>query len=173
MVFPIPYDVEGRVTFCFIVSPLADPQVSGDFREFGMNILFGGLFSINCVADRSSVPLPPTLRETFVFMSPAEGPLEGLALSEDQASILFHQRLSGVSFRPILYPPNRVGVYRIVFAVEMRDVPEVHVRFADPQYVTEFICVTRASAWFKVQDRKGNVVKHEVPLTSIELNAEI
>jgi hypothetical protein len=173
MVFPLPDEVEGRVTFSFIVSPLAEPQVVGDFREFGVNILFDGLCSINCVVDRSSPTMPPGLSETFSFFTPAKGVRDGLMLSEDQASILFHQRLTGISSRHILYPPNPEGVYRIVFPTEMHHAPTIRIEFADPQYSAEFSRITRGSAWFRVRDRIGNGVKPPVQITSIETIAEL
>jgi hypothetical protein len=174
-VFPIPDEVEGRVTFSWIVSPLADPRVTGDVREFGMNILFGALFSINCVADRSPVPLPlpPDLQErAFVFISPVENIVGKLALSKDQASILFHQLLTGTT-RLFVYPPNPEGENRVVFATEMYRIPDVIIKFADPHHVAEITRSTKGSAWFKVRDGKGHVVKHPVQITSIELSAEL
>ena len=102
-IFPMPDEIDGRITFSFVVSPLNDPKVNRG--EYGVNILFANLFSVNCVADRLPVPIPPGLEETFVFMSPAKGLYEEQVLSRDQAAIVFHHRLTGFSDL-IVYEPN-------------------------------------------------------------------
>lgn len=169
-IFPIPDDVEARITFSFVVSPLNDPRVM--VGEWGLNILFANMFSVNCVADRLPVPIPEGLEESFICMSPAKGLRDEQMLSPDQAAIVFHQRLTG-STELIVYPPNSSGEYRIVFSVEMRDVPQVRIAFADPQYSAEVTRCTKGSTWFKVRDHNGHVVKRPVPIRGIELDARL
>jgi hypothetical protein len=169
-VFAVPDDVEGRMTFSFFVSPLNDPRVT--MGEFGLNILFPNMFSVNCVADRLPVPVPAGLEQSFIFMSPTNGLRDEPALSPDQAAIVFHQILSGATDL-IVYPPNSSGEYRIVFSVEMRVAPQVRIAFADPQYSAEVTRCTKGSAWFKVRDNNGHVVKRPVQIGGIELNARL
>ena len=73
----------------------------------------------------------------------------------------------------IVYPPNIEGVYRIIFSVEMRIAPAVHIEFVDPQYSAEVTRSTKGSTWFRVRDANRRVMKNAVAIRGIELDARL
>ena len=177
-VFPLPDALDGRVNFSFFVSPLATPLVTAGRNvpvpnsELGLNIHFENLFSVNCIVDQETLAIPPGLEESFIFMTPVAGPLAAPLLSKDQAAIHFHQRVAG-SNNLIVYLPDPTGVYRMIFAVEMRASPEITIKLADSQYTVEVVERSPGSARFRVKDRNGHVVKSAVQIAEIVLDAEL
>jgi len=80
----------------------------------------------------------------------------------------------------IVYGPNGEGVWQVVFAVPMRDAPQVSIELSDPAlYVDEGDIVrdvraATAMLRFKIRNRNTNaIIKTPVAFHSIELNARL
>jgi hypothetical protein len=120
-------------------------------------------------------PVPAGLDQHFHHIAP-DGPHNGRQLTKNLAMLAYHQER--VNQREIfIYPPNGEGVYSLFASVEMRVVPRVKIRFADPELRIE-VLQDRARPMmipFRIFRGHQRVVKADLrgEIESIELDAEL
>lgn len=155
------------IQFHFLIAPW-------DFQVDGLHIAirYEGLFSFLLELSRPTIAIPQEAVDHFIFAVPEQGIYEEQTIDKHNALISFHQRLHGVRDL-ILYSPNIEGIYKIICAVPMRIPPQAEITFLNSQYLAEVIQASESVVKFKVKNRHGHTVKHEVPITSVALHAEL
>jgi len=169
-VITLPPNLTGRIQFSVCVSPLHEPQIVR--AEYGVNILFPQLFSVNVVLDRECLPVPKKLSESFVFVTPRQGLFHSQPMNKDFALTEFHKKLTG-SKGIIVYAPNDKGLYRVVFSVPMRIPPKIDIEFMVSGFTVDIVEKTKAHALFRVLNKHGHLVKDLIGIKGIELNSEL
>jgi len=136
-------------------------------------------YSLSIAVDAEPVPVPAGYEKHFTTLTPERGPFLGQQMAEDQAMIAFHQALTG-STGLVLYHPNGEGVNRLIFSVPMRIAPKFKIELIDPElHVTEQDVLRdgrseKVMLKFKVRNRRtGRLIRQEVAVKSIELDAEL
>lgn len=136
-------------------------------------------YSLAVAVDGEPFPVPVGYEEHFTTLTPERGPFLEQQMAEDQAMISYHQALTGSS-GPVLYPPNGEGVIRLIFSVPKRIAPKFNIELVDPE-----LHVAEQDVWrdarsdkvmlkFKVRNRRtGQIIRQQVAVKSIELDAEL
>lgn len=189
----------GVIQFHFLMIAAAAPVLEGELTRFGVE----GLFALACVNTSGAVqPLPPgVLDRVFTTLRPTDS-LSGQAISEQAAFLRFkhamfandvHSAVASsdatipeglieafIAAGPGLYPPNGEGVWTLVTTVEMRVAPKLKVKFHLEGLTAEVVDLrpsdTRLATVrvrFRVRDSSGHFVKGAVPISGIELDAEL
>ncbi|MBB1090772.1 hypothetical protein HUU61_05680 [Rhodopseudomonas palustris] len=106
------------------------------------------------------------------ILTPRVGPFDKQIMSKGSAYIRHHQTVVG-SEEMIIYRPNAEGVYRVIFASEMRIPPNVSIVLADP--TTRVVDLVRTDHFlkFKVRDSTGKFVRGDIGILSIVLDARL
>lgn len=127
--------------------------------------------------DIAVVPsLPPEIPASYAHAAtytlvPTSGPFERQVLSKHDAKIFFHQRRLGVQGQ-IWYFDELLGIYRVIFAVTMRRVPDIIVEFLDPQLESKIEQCSESEVRFRVRG-PGGYVRNAVAIKSITASAVI
>ena len=136
-------------------------------------------YSLTIAVDVVPVPVPPDYENHFTTLTPERGIFLEQQMAEDQAMISYHQALTR-SDGMVLYHPNGEGVIRMIFSVPMRIAPKFKVELVDPElHVTEQDVQRddrseKVMLKFKIRNRRtGQIIRHEVAIKSIELDAEL
>ncbi|NBS15818.1 MAG: hypothetical protein EBT06_03960 [Gammaproteobacteria bacterium] len=136
-------------------------------------------YSIAIEVDAEPFPVPEGYEDHFVAIIPERGPFLDQQMAEDQAMISFHRTLTG-SLGPVFYHPNGEGIVRLIFSVPMRIAPKFKIELADPdlhvaeQYVQRDARSEKVMLRFKVRNRRtGQIIRQQVSVKSIELDAEL
>lgn len=192
-------DCCGVIQYHFQVIPAAAPILKGELTRFGVE----GLFAMACVKTIDAVqPLPLGASDrAFTTIRPIDS-LPRQSITEQIAFLRFKRAMFANDVRaaaassespipdgvieatiaagPGLYPPNGEGVWTIVAAVEMRVVPKLKVRFDTEGFTAEVVDLrpgdTRLGTVrvrFRIRDNNGRYVKGVVPISRIELDAEL
>ncbi|OPF62816.1 hypothetical protein BC358_11465 [Hydrogenophaga sp. H7] len=198
-VIGVPSDFIGVIQVHFVVVAAATPILEGELTRFGVE----GLFALACVNTTSAVtPLPQSVPDqAFTTLRPLDG-LSAQAISEPVAFLRFKRAMfandvrsaaassdspipeglieAAIAAGPGLYPPNGEGIWTIVTAVEMRVAPKLKVQFQEAGLTAEVVELrpgdTRLATVrvrFRVRDSSGCYVKGVVPISRIELDAEL
>ena len=198
-VVDVPGDCFGVIQFDFLMIAAAAPILTGELTRFGVE----GLFAMACVNTTGAVqPLPQGVPDrAFTTLRPIDT-LSGQAISEQVAFLRFKRAMfanevraaaaasetpipdglieAAIAAGPGLYRPNGEGVWTIVTAVEMRVPPKLIVRFHTEGLTAEVVDLrpgdTRLGTVrvrFRVRDSSGHYIKGVVPISSIELDAEL
>jgi hypothetical protein len=198
-VVEIPSDCYGVMQFHFLMIAAVTPALDGELTRFGVE----GLFALACVNTTGAVQhLPPSVPDqVFTTFRPIDG-LSQQAISEQAAFLRFKHAMfandvrvaaassdesipeglieAAIAAGPGLYPPNGEGVWTVVTAVEMRVAPTLKVRFQTEGLTAEVLELrpgdTRLATVrirFRVRDSSGRYVKGRVPISRIELDAEL
>ena len=166
---------DGPVSFSVFIGPLsfAPPgrAVKLAFDAEG--------YSLAIALDAVPVSVPAGYEDHFTTLRPERGPFLGQQVAEDQAMISYHQARTG-SNGIVLYQPNGEGITRLIFSVPMRIAPKFTIELVDPElHVAEQDVQTdgrleRAMLKFKIRNRRtGQIIRKEVAVKSIELDAEL
>lgn len=136
-------------------------------------------YSLAIAVDAVPVPVPTGYEDHFTTLTPEQGPFLEQQMAEDQAMISYHQALTGTN-GIVLYHPNGEGVIRLIFSVPMRIAPKFKIELVDPelhvpdQDVKRDGRSERVMLKFKVRNRRtGQIIRQEVAVKSIELDAEL
>ena len=178
LIIELPTNIRGRINFSFTIAPWNTVAKEGVVT---FSIKFIGLFSFYITVDQTTLPIPPKLKKTFVTAKLNKGLYEKQLISEHRATIDFQQRINKTK-GPIMYSPNKEGVYKMFYAVPMRIPPRPSIQFIDSELRAEMIGKhTEAYLSFKVykniKSRDGIVRKQyfktEQQLKNFELDAEL
>lgn len=136
-------------------------------------------YSLTIAVDAVPMTAPPGYENHFTTLTPERGIFLEQQMAEDQAMISYHQahtRSDGM----LLYHPNGEGTIRIIFAVPMRIAPKFKIELVDPElHVTEQDVQRddrseKVMLKFKIRNRRtGQIIRHEVAIKSIELDAQL
>ncbi len=168
-------DLNGPVTFSVLLGPkdLVPPE-----RAVKLAYEAEG-YAIGICVDQAPFMVPVGYEDHFTTLTPEKGPFDQQQMAEDQALISYHQALTG-STGPILYQPNGEGVIKLIFSVPMRVAPKFKIELTDPNLDVSNQDVQRDSRSdkvmlkFKVRHRRsGQVIRRDVAVRSIELDAEL
>jgi hypothetical protein len=136
-------------------------------------------YSLAIAVDAVTVPVPSDYEDHFTTLTPERGLFPGQQMAEDQAMVSYHQALTG-SNGIVLYHPNGEGIIRLIFSVPMRIAPKFKIELADPELHVSEQDVRRdgrsekVMLKFKVRNRRtGQIIRQEVTVKSIELDAEL
>jgi len=136
-------------------------------------------YSLAIAVDAVPVPVPTGYEDHFTTLTPEQGPFLEQQMAEDQAMVSYHQALTGIN-GIVLYHPNGEGVIRLIFSVPMRIAPKFKIELVDPelhvpeQDVKRDGRSERVMLKFKVRNRRtGQIIRQEVAVKSIELDAEL
>ena len=136
-------------------------------------------YSLTIAIDAVPVSVPPSYENHFTTITPEQGIFLEQQMAEDQAMISYHQALTR-SDNMVLYHPNGEGTIRMIFSVPMRIAPKFKIELVDSElHVTEQDVQrdTRSEKVmlkFKARNRRtGQIIRHEVAIKSIELDAEL
>ena len=166
VILNIPDHNNGRINFDYAVAPWN--FVSAD----SISIRYGNLFSFNISLNTEEYSMPSALNEAFQYLTPERGLYSHTAFDRDTALLHFHQKINQTK-ELIIYPPNGEGVYTIIFSVPMRIAPDVKIEFIQSEYQSEVLVVSYTHLKYRVKDSSGNIVKTEVQIARIELDAEL
>jgi len=136
-------------------------------------------YSLAIAVDAEPFPVPAGYEDHFTTKTRERGPFHEQQMAEDQAMISFHRALTG-SPGPVLYHPNGEGVVRLIFSVPMRIAPKFKIELANPdlhvveQDVQKDDRSEKVMLRFKVRNRRtGQIIRQQVSVKSIELDAEL
>jgi len=136
-------------------------------------------YSLAIAVDAVPVPVPTGYEDHFTTLTPEQGPFLEQQMAEDQAMVSYHQALTGTN-GIVLYHPNGEGVIRLIFSVPMRIAPKFKIELVDrelhvpEQDVKRDGRSERVMLKFKVRNRRtGQIIRQEVAVKSIELDAEL
>lgn len=168
-------DLDGPVSFTIVLGP-KNHIFSG--RALKLAYEAEGYALVICV-DQAPSMVPAGYENHFVSFTQESGLFDRQQMAEDQALIAHHQALSG-SKGLIIYQPNGEGEIKLVFSVPMRVAPKFKIKFSDPDLGVldqEAIRDGRSDKVmlrFKVRHlRSGQVIRRNVAIISIELDAEM
>jgi len=166
VVLDIPNNHGNRINFDCAVAP---------WNFVGANsigIRYRDLFSFNVSLNTEEYSMPSELNEAFHYLTPNNGLYSQTLFDRDTALLHFHQRVNKTK-ELIIYSPNVEGVYTLIFSVPMRITPKVKIEFQQSEYQLEILIATYTHLKFRVKDSSGNIIKTEVQIASIELDAEL
>lgn len=136
-------------------------------------------YSLAIAVDAVPIPVPTGYEDHFTTLTPERGPFLEQQMAENQAMVSYHQALTGTN-GIVLYHPNGEGVIRLIFSVPMRIAPKFKIELADQElHVPEQDIKRdgrseRVMLKFKVRNRRtGQIIRQEVAVKSIELDAEL
>jgi len=136
-------------------------------------------YSVAISVDGTPFLVPTGYENHFTTLTPERGHFHEQQMAEDQAMIAWHQALTG-SAGPILYQPNGEGVIRLIFAVPMRIAPKFNIELVDTELHVSDQDVQRdgrsekVMLKFKVRNRRtGQIIRQQIAVRSIELDAEL
>lgn len=168
-------DLDGPVSFTIVLGP-KNHIFSG--RALKLAYEAEGYALVICV-DQAPSMVPAVYENHFISFTQECGLFDRQQMAEDHALIAHHQALSG-SKGLIIYKPNGEGEIKLVFSVPMRVTPKFKIKFADPDLGVldqETIRDGRSDKVmlrFKVRHlRSGQVIRRNVSILSIELDAEM
>lgn len=166
---------DGPVSFSVLIGPLSlatlGKVVKLAYESEG--------YSLVIAVDTTPISVPLGYENHFTTLTPQRGIFLEQQMAEDQALIFYHQALTG-SKGAVLYHPNGEGVIRLIFSVPMRVSPKFKIELVDPMLHVSEQDVQRdprsdkVMLKFKVRNRyTGQIVRQEVAISSIELDAEL
>ncbi|WP_440269249.1 hypothetical protein [Dyella sp.] len=136
-------------------------------------------YSLTIAVDAVPTPVPSGYEDHFITLTPERGIFLDQQVAEDQAMISYHRALTR-SDGMVLYHPNGEGNIRLIFSVPMRIAPRFKIELADPELHVTQQDVQRdgrsekVMLKFKIRNRRtGQIIRHEVAIKSIELDAEL
>lgn len=136
-------------------------------------------YSLAIAVDAVPVPVPSGYEDHFTTLTSERGIFSSQQMAEDQAMVSYHQALTG-SNGIVLYHPNGEGIIRLIFSVPMRIAPKFKIELADPELHVSEQDVRRdgrsekVMLKFKVRNRRtGQIIRQELAVKSIELDAEL
>jgi len=136
-------------------------------------------YSLAIAVSPIPVPVPTGYENHFITFTPERGIFLEQQMGEDQAMVSYHQSLTG-SNGMVFYHPNGEGVIRLIFSVPMRIAPKFKIELVDPglhvseQDVQRDGRAEKVMLKFKVRSRRtGQVIRQEIAVKSIELDAEL
>lgn len=166
---------DGPVSFSVFIGP-SSPVPPG--RAVKLAYYAEG-YSLASAVNAVPIPVPLGYEGHFTTLTPELGFFLEQQMAEDQAMVSYHQALTR-SNGMVLYHPNGEGVIWLIFSVPMRIAQKFKVELADPELHIAEQDVQREGRSekvmlkFKVRNRRtGQVIRQEVALKSIELDAEI
>ena len=166
-----------RLNFYFSIFPpefVEFEKMSNVF--FNVKVLDLFSFVVTFEIDEQIFNFGSTVPEsTFLFFSPRDGVLQKQALSKSEAYLKFQQKIYETD-ELIVFPPNGEGVFKMLYAVEMRIPPMVKIEFSNESYEIRDVAKTTVKTTFKIYDnKKSRYIKnaHDVQITAISLDAEI
>lgn len=164
-------NIDTRITFTLGISPWNEVL---PHTFYNLNIRYEGLFALHLIITADTpFTIPKEFEEShFVFGFPNMGLCERIYCSPNNALTAFHQKFNRIQ-DVIIYTPNSEGIYRLIYATEMRVPPQIEIEFEEDGYMLEIVCKTKAYALFRVKDKYGNRIKREVKIKSITLDAEL
>jgi hypothetical protein len=164
-------DTDTRITFTLGISPWNEVL---PHTFYNLNIRYEDLFALHLIITVDTLfTIPKEFEEShFVFGSPNMGLCKRICCSPNNALTAFHQKFNRIR-DVIIYSPNSEGIYRLIYATEMRVPPQIEIEFEDEEYMPEIVHKTKAYALFYVKDKYGNRIKREVKIKSINLDAEL
>ena len=168
IVLEISEALNSRVNFDCVIAPWNFV----DSDSLGVSIRYEKLFSFSVLLNNEVLPIPPELNDYFHYLSPSIGTYNQSAFNKETALLNFHQKVQNTR-NLIVYSPNREGVYTIIFSVPMRIPPEVHIDFEETGLQAEILDLSYTYLRFRVKDKHGQIIKNEVKLNGMELNAEL
>jgi hypothetical protein len=175
VVFDLSEVGDGPVTFSVFIGPstLVPPGKAIKF-SYGAEG-----YSLAIAVDAEPFPVPKGYDDHFTTLTPERGSYLEQQMAEDQAMISYHQALTG-STELVLYEPNGEGVVRLIFSVPMRIAPKFKIELVDPELHIVDQDVQRdgrsekVMLKFKVRNqRTGQIIRRQVVVKSIELDAEL
>lgn len=136
-------------------------------------------YSLAIAMDTALILAPAGYEDHFTTLTPDRGPFLEQQMAEDQAMIAYHQALTG-SRGIVLYQPNGEGIIRMIFSVPMRIAPKFKIELVDlelhvvEQDVHREHRAEKVMLKFKVRNRRtGQIIRQQVAVKSIELDAEL
>ena len=131
---------------------------------------------VEIVDDETSFNFAPVYQETdCVKFRPHLDKFSEQPTTKENAFLAYSHALYQTK-EAIVFPPNGEGVLKIIFAVEMRIPPWLHIEFANPELSAEVITRKTTHLTFKVFDRKHNQyikkVEH-IQISKLWLDAEV
>jgi len=166
----------GPITFLFQIGP---PKTVPEGVAVKLAYEAEGYALIIAIA-QGEPPIPADFEDHFITFTPSLGAFPEQQLREDVALLTYHQSRNGVLSQPFIYQPNGEGVFRLFFAVPMRGAPTLNIEFEDPDLQVMETEIERdgrsekVTLKFKVRNRRtGKIVRHPVPIRTLELDAEI
>lgn len=166
-VIPMNWSSKSKIQFTFIVAPW-----NMQSNSVHIAIRYKDIFSFILQISESEISIPSELENHFIFMTPERGLFEQQVIDNDNALILFHQKINETK-TIIIYPPDGEGVWKIICAVPMRIPPNLSIRFQDNSYSFDVVSKTVSVVKFKVKDKHNHTVKKEVAISEIILDAEL
>ena len=168
-------DLDGPASFSIFIGPK-------DFAPPGRAIKLAYEaegYAVAILADPAPFVVPAGYEDHFTTLTPETSPFAEQQMAEDQALISYHRALTG-STGPILYHPNGEGIIRLIFSVPMRVAPRFKIELLDEelqvsdQHVQRDARSEKVMLKFKVRHgRTGQIIRSEVAVRSIELDAEL
>jgi hypothetical protein len=166
---------DGPVSFSVFIGPsslvLPGRAVKLDYNVEG--------YSLAIAVDAVPIPVLAGYEDHFTTLTPERGPFLEQQMAEDQAIVSYHQALTGTK-GIVLYHPNGEGLIRLIFSVPMRIAPKFKIELVNPelhvpeQDVKRDGRSERVMLKFKVRNRRtGQIIRQEVAVKSIELDAEL
>ncbi|MGO4761335.1 hypothetical protein AB4120_02240 [Cupriavidus sp. 2KB_3] len=168
-------DLDGPVSFSILLGP---KELVLPGRALKLAYEAEG-YALGICVDQVPFLVPVGYEDHFTTVTPENGPFNEQQMEEDQALIAYHQAVTK-STGPILYQPNGEGVIRLVFSVPMRVAPKFKIELADPnldvldQDIQRDGRSDKVTLKFKVRHRRsGQIIRKDVAVRSIELDAEL
>ena len=118
------------------------------------------LFSLNILSNSYTLPIPEELTDCFIFVAPSKGLNNSPVYDKGEAILYFHQSIMN-SKDIIIYSPNKLGIYRMIYAVPMIKPPTISLVFEKQDLLAELTEVSKTNAKFKVKDKYGQTIKKE------------
>jgi hypothetical protein len=137
-----------------------------------ISIRYNNLFSLNILLRINNLQIPDDLMNCFNFACPSEGVYKRPVCDKGEAILYFHQKIMN-SNDIIIYSPNSLGIYRMIFAAPMVIPPKINIAFEEKDYWAEVLNISKTNARFRVKDKYGQTIKRESKIKEIILNAEL
>lgn len=159
-----------------IVLSICPPDYSPEYiNSFMITYQLYGL-CIELVDDNASFNFSQLYKKTdCVKLRPHLDQFSEQCVTKEHAFLLYNHALYQTN-EAIVFPPNGEGVLKIIFSVEMRIPPWLHIEFADPNFSAEVVTRKTTHLTFKVFDKKHNqYIKRaeDIKITQLILDANI
>lgn len=165
-VFRIQDDNIGRIQLDFCMSPFNEPITSYGFVKGHFS--YPHFYTLNIIESDQQIPRITGSEEKVAFVSPRDGLHKHQQMSREEALVKYHQKRM-MHAGPVIYGPNRQGVYRIIFPIAATKEPEVLAKINDPQLSIDVISVTKVEARFTVRDTEGRIIMKPIEWERVEL----